>query len=148
VKLLLDTHLLLWAAENPNRLSATARDLIADPANEPLFSAASLWEIGIKFAQGRQDLGRQDLGRQDLGRQDLGRQDFTYDPRSLRRDLLDHGYTEVPVTGEHANAVLTLPRLHRDPFDRLLIAQSIVEGIILLTADPTMARYPGLVRLV
>jgi PIN domain nuclease of toxin-antitoxin system len=128
VKLLLDTHLLLWAAENPGRLSATARDLIADPANEPLFSAASLWEIGIKFA--------------------LGRQDFTYDPRSLRRDLLDHGYTEVPVTGEHANAVLTLPRLHRDPFDRLLIAQSIVEGIILLTADPTMARYPGLVRLV
>jgi PIN domain nuclease of toxin-antitoxin system len=128
VKLLLDTHLLLWAAENPDRLSATARDLIADPANEPLFSAASLWEVGIKFA--------------------LGRQDFTYDPRSLRRDLLDHGYTEVPVTSEHANAVLALPRLHRDPFDRLLIAQSIVEGIILLTADPTMARYPGLVRLV
>jgi PIN domain nuclease of toxin-antitoxin system len=133
VKLMLDTHLLLWAAENPCRLSATARDLIVDPANEPLFSAASLWEIGIKFAQGRQDLGRQD---------------FTCDPRSLRRDLLDHGYTEVPVTGEHANAVLTLPQLHRDPFDRLLIAQSIVEGIILLTADPTMARYPGLVRLV
>jgi PIN domain nuclease of toxin-antitoxin system len=128
VKLLLDTHLLLWAAENPDRLSATARDLIADPANEPLFSAASVWEIGIKFA--------------------LGRRDFTYDPRSLRRDLLDHGYTEVPVTGEHANAVLTLPRLHRDPFDRLLIAQSIVEGVILLTADATMARYPGLVRLV
>jgi PIN domain nuclease of toxin-antitoxin system len=128
VKLLLDTHLLLWAAENPDRLSATARDLIADPANEPLFSAASLWEIGIKFA--------------------LGRQDFTYDPRSLRRDLLDHGYGEVPVTGEHANAVLTLPRLHRDPFDRLLIAQSIVEGIVLLTADATMAHYPGLVRLV
>ena len=128
MKLLLDTPLLLWAAENPGRLSAAARDLIADPANEPLFSAASLWEIGIKSG--------------------LGRQNFTYDPRSLRRDLLDHGYTEVPVTGEHANAVLTLPRLHRDPFDRLLIAQSIVEGIILLTADPTMARYPGLVRLV
>jgi PIN domain nuclease of toxin-antitoxin system len=128
VRLLLDTHLLLWAAENPERLSVVARDLIVDPANEPLFSAASMWEIGIKFA--------------------LDRSDFTCDPRLLRRDLLDHGYAEIFVTSQHANAVLTLPRLHRDPFDRILIAQSIVEEIVLLTADPIVARYQGLVRQV
>jgi PIN domain nuclease of toxin-antitoxin system len=128
VKLLLDTHLLLWAAEQPDRLSPAARDLIADPANTPMFGAASLWEIGIKFA--------------------LGRDDFDSDPRSLRRDLLDHGYAEIPLTSEHAVAVLALPRLHSDPFDRILIAQSIVEGIVLLTADPMVARYSGLVRQV
>jgi PIN domain nuclease of toxin-antitoxin system len=128
LKLLLDTHLLLWAAEQPDRLSPVARDLIADPANTPMFSSASMWEIAIKF--------------------DLGRNDFDSDPRSLRRDLLDHGYTEIAITGEHAVAVLGLPRLHRDPFDRLLIAQSIVEGIVLITADPMVARYRGLVRQV
>jgi PIN domain nuclease of toxin-antitoxin system len=127
VRLLLDTPLLLWAAANPERLSAVARDLIVDPANEPLFSAASLWEVGIKFA--------------------LGRANFTYDPRLLRRDLLDHGYAGLSVTGKHANAVLTLPPLHRDPLDRILIAQSLVEEIVLLTADPIVARYQGLVRL-
>ena len=128
MRLLLDTHLLLWAAAEPGRLSAAARDLIADPANEPLFSAASVWEIGIKFA--------------------LGREDFTCDPRLLRGELLDHGYTELAVTGRHANAVLTLPRLHRDPFDRILVAQSVVEEIALLTVDPVVARYQGLVRQV
>lgn len=128
MKLLLDTHLLLWAAERPDRLSPLTRDLIADPENEPMFSAASLWEIGIKFA--------------------LGRDDFTLDPRLLRRDLLDNLYIELPVTSAHGVAVLTLPRLHRDPFDRILVAQSVVEGITLLTADPIVARYQGLVRQV
>ena len=128
MRLLLDAHLLLWAAETPDRLSKAARDLIADPANAPMFSAASMWEIGTKFA--------------------LGRDDFTYDPRTLRRDLLNHGYAEIPVTSEHANAVLALPRIHRDPFDRILVAQSVVEGIVLLTADPIVARYQGLVRQV
>lgn len=128
MRLLLDTHLLLWAAANPGRLSVAARDLIADPANEPLFSAASLWQIGIKFA--------------------LGRTDFTCDPRLLRGELLDHGYAEVPVNGRHANAVLALPRLHRDPFDRILVAQSVVEEVTLLTVDPVVARYQGLVRQV
>jgi PIN domain nuclease of toxin-antitoxin system len=128
VKLLLDTHLLLWAAEQPDRLSAAARALIADPANTPMFSSASIWEIVIKFA--------------------LGRDDFDSDPRSLRRDLLDHGYADIPITSEHSVAVLALPPLHKDPFDRILIAQSIVEGIVLLTADPIVARYRGLVRQV
>ena len=126
--MLLDTHLLLWASEQPERLSPLASDLIADPGNDPMFSAASIWEIGIKFA--------------------LGRDDFRFDPRVVRRDLLDNGYVEIPVTSEHAVAVLALPRLHRDPFDRILIAQSAVEGIVLLTADPMIAHYHGLVRQV
>ena len=128
MKLLLDSHLLLWASEQPNRLSPLASSLMSDPGNEPIFSAASIWEIGIKFA--------------------LGRDDFRLDPRTLRRDLIDNGYTELPVTSVHGLAVLGLPRLHRDPFDRILIAQSIVEGIVLLTADPVIARYQGLVRQV
>lgn len=126
--MLLDTPLLLWASDQPERLSPLASDLIADPENDPMFSAASIWEIGIKFA--------------------LGRDDFRFDPRVVRRDLLDNGYLEIPITSEHAVAVLALPRLHRDPFDRILIAQSAVEGIVLLTADPIMARYQGLVRQV
>jgi len=128
VKLLLDTHLLLWAAGQPERLSATARALLADPDNELLFSAASLWEITIK--------------------QGLGRADFRVEPRLLRRGLLDNGYLELPVTSEHAVAVGSLPALHKDPFDRILVAQSQVEGIALLTADPLVARYAGPIRLV
>jgi PIN domain nuclease of toxin-antitoxin system len=128
MKLLLDTHLLLWAAARPDRLSATALELIEDPGNEPMFSAASVWEIVIKFA--------------------LARPDFDADPRLLRRELLDNGYNELTVTSAHVLAVLTLPALHKDPFDRLLIAQSLAEGVILLTSDPIMARYRGLVRRV
>jgi len=123
VKLLLDTHLLLWAAVEPERLSRRAQMLMNDTGNELLFSAASLWEVAIKRARGRPD--------------------FQADARSLRRNLIDNGYHELPVTGEHAIAVGDLPPLHRDPFDRVLIAQSIVEGIMLLTADPVVARYPG-----
>jgi PIN domain nuclease of toxin-antitoxin system len=128
VKLLLDTHLLLWAAGDPERLSAEARSLIADEANEPLFSAASLWEVAIKSG--------------------LGREDFVVDARLLRRGLLDNGYGELPVASEHAVAVTLLPPIHRDPFDRLLVAQATVEGIALLTADELVGRYPGPVRLV
>jgi PIN domain nuclease of toxin-antitoxin system len=128
MKLLLDTHLLLWLAASPDRLSQVALGLIEDPDNEPLFSAASLWEIAIKYG--------------------LGRAGFTADPRLLRRALRDNGYGELPVTAAHTLAVLDLPRLHKDPFDRILVAQSIVEGIPLLTADPSVARYHGLVRQV
>jgi PIN domain nuclease of toxin-antitoxin system len=128
MKLLLDTHLLLWAAARPDRLSATALELIEDPGNEPMFSAASVWEIVIKFA--------------------LARPDFDSDPRLLRRELLDNGYSELTVTSAHVLAVLALPALHKDPFDRLLIAQSLAEGMILLTSDPIVARYQGLVRRV
>lgn len=128
MKLLLDTHLLLWAAAQPERLSAATRSLIDDPQNEPMFSSASLWEVAIKRG--------------------LGRPDFQVDPRLLRRGLLDNGYGELPITSDHAVAVDGLPPIHKDPFDRILVAQAIVEGITLLTADPLVARYPGPVRSV
>lgn len=126
MKLLLDTHLLLWAAGDPSRLSSDARALIEDLGNDLVFSAASLWEVAIKRG--------------------LGRTDFQVDPRLLRRGLLDNGYGELPIASEHAVAVDALPRIHADPFDRILVAQSMVEGITLLTADPIVARYPGPVR--
>jgi PIN domain nuclease of toxin-antitoxin system len=128
VKLLLDTHLLLWAAGDPGRLSSDARALIEDPGNNPVFSAASLWEVAIKRG--------------------LGRSDYQVDPRLLRRGLLDNGYGELPIASQHAVAVDALPRIHADPFDRILVAQSMVEGITLLTSDPIVARYPGPVRKV
>lgn len=128
MKLLLDTHLLLWAAGNPNRLSAIARTLIEEPENELFFSAVSLWEIAIKCG--------------------LGRSDFQIDPRVLRRGLLDNGYSELPIISEHALAIDGLPPIHKDPFDRMLVAQATVEGITLLTADQLVSQYPGPVRKV
>jgi PIN domain nuclease of toxin-antitoxin system len=128
VKLLLDTQLLLWAAGEPKRLTARARKLLADPKHELLFSAASLWEIAIKRT--------------------LGRDDFQVEPRLLRRGLLDNGYLELPVTSQHAVSIDALPALHRDPFDRLLLAQAMTEGITLLTADAQLARYGAPVRKV
>ncbi|TPN31738.1 type II toxin-antitoxin system VapC family toxin [Mesorhizobium sp. B2-3-3] len=126
MKLLLDTHLLLWAASEPDRLPFAALAEIEDPSNELLFSAASLWEVAIKRG--------------------LGRDDFTVDPRLLRRGLFDNGYRELPVTSEHAVAVDGLPPIHRDPFDRILVAQANIEGITLLTTDNIVARYPGPIR--
>jgi PIN domain nuclease of toxin-antitoxin system len=128
VKLLLDTHVLLWAAVSPEKLSNGAQVLLSDPQNELMFSAASLWEVAIKRG--------------------LGRSDFRIDPRILRRSLIDNGYTEMPVTGEHAVAIESLPAIHKDPFDRILVAQSIVEGITLLTGDSVLAQYPGPVQRV
>ena len=128
MKLLLDTHLLLWAAGDPGRLPASAIALIEDPANQLVFSAASLWEITFK--------------------RQLGRHDFSVDPRLLRRGLLDNSYLELPVTSEHAVTVDALPPIHKDPFDRILVAQAMVEGLALLTVDPMLARYPGPVRKV
>ena len=126
MKLLLDTHLLLWAAGRPARLSPTARKLIAAPSNELLFSAASIWEIAIKRG--------------------LGRSDFQADPRLLRRGLLDNGYAELAILSDHVVALDNLPPIHKDPFDRLLVAQATVEGITLLTADTVVAQYPGPIR--
>jgi PIN domain nuclease of toxin-antitoxin system len=128
VKLLLDTHLLLWTAAQSDRLSGAASTLIDDLENELIYSAVSLWEIAIKRS--------------------LKRDDFRADARLLRRGLLDNGYTELAITSQHAVAIDTLPPIHKDPFDRMLIAQATVEGITLLTADPLVARYPGPVRLV
>ncbi|MBT9540137.1 type II toxin-antitoxin system VapC family toxin [Thiobacillus sp.] len=127
MKLLLDTHLLLWAAGSPERLPLAARPLLEAPENQLLFSAASLWEIAIKRG--------------------LGRADFQVDPRVLRRGLLDNGYVELPITSEHTVSIDSLPPLHKDPFDRILVAQATVEGIILLTADALIAQYPGPIQV-
>lgn len=127
MKLLLDTHLLLWAAGAPKRLPATARALIEASTNELFFSAASLWEIAIKSG--------------------LGRPDFKVDSSLLLRGLRDNGYGELPIAAAHAVGVEALPPIHKDPFDRLLIAQAVLEGMLLLTADAVVAQYPGPVRL-
>jgi len=128
MKLLLDTHLLLWAAGEPQRLSKRARTLIGNPHNELLFSAASLWEVAIKRG--------------------LGREDFKVDARLLRRGLLDNGYSELPIVSDHVVAIDSLPPIHKDPFDRLLVAQATVEGITLLTTDSLVSRYPSPIRTV
>jgi PIN domain nuclease of toxin-antitoxin system len=98
------------------------------PNNELVFSAASIWEIAIKKS--------------------FGRPDFRVEPRLLRRGLLDNGYVELPITSQHAVSVDSLPPIHRDPFDRLLVAQAMHEGITLLTGDAQLARYAGPVRRV
>ena len=123
MKLLLDTQVLLWAVGAPERLSSRAFAMIDDPDTEPMVSAASLWEVAIKAG--------------------LGREDFQVDPAILRRGLLEHGYTELPISGVHATAVARLPHIHKDPFDRILVAQAQLEGITLLTTDAIVARYPG-----
>ena len=128
MKLLLDTHLLLWVAGQPDRLSPVARQLIEDNENELIFSTATLLEVVIKRG--------------------LGRDDFKVDPRLLRRGLLDNGYSELPISSEHVVAVDTLPPLHKDSFDRVLVAQALVEGITLLTTDTVVASYPAPVRAV
>lgn len=128
MKLLLDTHILLWAAGQPKRLSTTARRLLNDKRHQLHFSAASIWEVAIK--------------------QSLGRDDFRADPGLLRRGLLENGYEEIPINGGHAVAVSALSPFHRDPFDRILIAQALVEGMLLVTADAQIAQYPGPIRKV
>jgi len=127
MRLLLDTHLLVWAMGSPERLSAALAAMLQDPANTPVFSVASLWELVIK--------------------QGLGKPDFRVEPALLRRALLDGGWQELPVQVHHALAVAALPLLHRDPFDRLLLAQASADGLLLITADQQLAAYPGPVRL-
>ena len=128
MKFLLDTLLLLWAAAEPRRLSKQARALIDNPDNDLLFSAASLWEVAIKRG--------------------LGRDDFKVDARLLRRGLLDNGYSELPIISGHVVAIDSLPPIHRDPFDRILVAQATVEGVTLLTIDSVVSQYPGPIRAV
>ena len=128
MKLLVDSQLLLWAAGQLGRMPSAARKVLDDERNELFFSAASIWEIAIKSSRGRSD--------------------FEVEPRVLRRGLLEHGYVELPVTSEHAVGVDVLPPIHKDPFDRLLLAQALAEGLTLLTTDERLAGYPGPVRKV
>lgn len=125
---LLDTHLLLWTALHPEKLSRRAAALIGDEANKLAFSIVSIWEVVIKLARGRLD--------------------FAIVPEDLRRNMLLLGYREVEVAADHVLTVGTLPPLHHDPFDRLMIAQARVEGLTFLTADAVVARYPGAIEKV
>jgi PIN domain nuclease of toxin-antitoxin system len=127
MKLLLDTNLLLWAPADAAQLSNEARLLIDNRDNSLFFSPVTLWEVAIKRG--------------------LGRDDFKVDPRLLHRGLRDHGYDELAITSPHVLAIESLPAIHKDPFDRALVAQATVEGITLLTTDSIVARYPGPIQL-
>ena len=124
----LDTHLIIWAVFKPERLSSKAAAAIRDPENEIYVSVVVLWEIAIKTA--------------------LGRADFNVDPRNFRKRLLENDFAEMQITSEHAFVAAALPSIHKDPFDRMLIAQATIEGVTVLTADATIARYPGPVQKV
>lgn len=126
MRLLLDTHLLVWAMGSPERLPAGLAAMLEDLRNTPVFSVASLWEL--------------------VSKQALGRPDFRVEPAVLRRALLDGGWQELTIQAQHALAVAALPPLHRDPFDRLLLGQASAEGMLLITADQQLAAYPGPVR--
>ena len=126
MQLLLDTHLLVWAMGEPERLDPALVRLLEDPMNTPVFSVASLWELVIKRG--------------------LDRPDFQLEPPVLRRALLEAGWRELLVETHHVLAVGQLPGLHRDPLDRLLLAQAQADGLLLITADQQLAQYPGPVR--
>jgi len=127
MRVLLDTHLLVWAKGTPARVPAALTQVLLDADTEPYFSTASIWELAIKQSQRRDD--------------------FRVDAAVLRLTLLDTGYVELPILGEHAVAAATMPWTHKDPFDRILLAQAIVEEMMLLTVDAQLARYPGPIRL-
>ncbi|MDN5918829.1 MAG: type II toxin-antitoxin system VapC family toxin [Pseudonocardia sp.] len=122
MRLLLDTQVWLWMVQDPARLSAESRDRLVDPSSTLLLSAASSWEIAIKSATGKLDLP-------------APARDFV--PSRMQRDAVDG----LPVTHAHALQVATLPPLHRDPFDRLLVAQAQLERIPIMTADGQIPRY-------
>ncbi len=128
MRLLLDTHILLWAAYSPDRLPGPTIAQLSDESNDLLFSAASIWEVAIKAAQERTD--------------------FDADPHVLRRELLENGYGELAISSAHTAATAGLPSIHRDPFDRVLVAQARVEGVTLLTADRKVAAYGAPARLI
>lgn len=128
MRILVDTHVLLWAVAQSSRLPADARDLLEDTSNTLYCSTASLWEIAIKSA--------------------LRRQDFDINLREFRLALETMEIEELPVLGQHTEAVVGLPAIHKDPFDRMLIAQSMTEPLVLLTNDAALAQYWDGVKLV
>ena len=120
MKFLLDSHALIWALSDPERLPEPVRALIEDPAHEIFVSAASAWEIAIKVG--------------------LGKIEFPL--KALSAVLADTGFIELPVQFRHAVLVADLPLHHRDPFDRILVAQAIAEQLTLLSRDPLLRPYP------
>jgi len=128
VRLLLDTHIALWAITDSPRLPAQARELIFAPENEIYVSAASVWEIAIKHS--------------------LGRHTIPISGKQARRHFADAGYLPLPITDQHAAAVETLPPIHADPFDRMLVAQALTEPLKLVTHDATVAGYSDGILLI
>ncbi|CDZ65444.1 Pilus retraction motor protein [Neorhizobium galegae bv. orientalis] len=128
MKILLDSHLLVWLVGASHRLPLIAREIIENPDHEIFFSSASIWELSIKCSSGKIGL--------------------ELPPRMLYRVLIESGFGELAVTASHALKVDSLQQIHRDPFDRILIAQSMCEGMLLLTSDETIAKYSGPIRFV
>lgn len=128
MKLLLDTHIVLWALMARWRLPTPLLQTLADPGNDVLFSAVNIWEISIKRA--------------------LNRPDFSFTPQDVLLAARQASFVELPITADHAARVLALPALHSDPFDRMLVAQALCEPACLVTADLQVAAYPALVELV
>ncbi len=128
MRYLLDTHVVLWAILDSPRLGPVTREILGNLENRLYFSATCIWEISIK--RGRL------------------KHDFLYDPHEIRMRLTENGYEELPIWSQHAAEVGALPPIHKNPFDRLLIAQAMVEGITLLTSDAVVAQYPGPIRKV
>ncbi|MCY1664913.1 type II toxin-antitoxin system VapC family toxin [Rhizobium sp. SL86] len=128
MKVLLDSHILVWSAAQTNKLSAQTRAFLEDPDNVLFFSSASLWELSVKHA--------------------LGKGDIPVHPRILYQALQEQDFYELPLTSQHTFVLETLPPIHKDPFDRILIAQATSEDMLLLTSDATIARYDGPIRLV
>jgi PIN domain nuclease of toxin-antitoxin system len=126
MRILLDTHVLIWAVADAARLDARTVDELEDTANDILFSAASIWEIAIKYQ--------------------LSRPDFLHEPNEVAQAALAIGFVELPVSAAAAAMVARLPQRHRDPFDRLLIAQALAEPALLYTADPQLVPYSDLVK--
>ena len=121
MRVLLDTHILLWSLLEPARLAPSHKEMLESPEHEVFFSAATIWEIAIKRA--------------------LNRPDFDAEPEVVRAAGLATGFHEIPITGCHAATVRHLPDHHRDPFDRLLIAQARTEPMRLLSSDPLIRWY-------
>jgi len=127
-RFLVDTQLLLWNVYGSRKLPARVGRLFRDGRHQFFYSAASLWEIAIKAARGRED--------------------FVADTAAIRDVLEENGFKELPIAAEHAAAVSTLPPIHADPFDRMLVAQSIVEPMVFITSDERLAAYPGTIEVV
>ena len=124
---LLDTHILIWAAISPHKISTELASLLSDPSNHLYFSSASIWEISIK--------------------ESLGKRDFKFSSKKLYDGLIENGYKELKVSALHAMEVIKLPFIHRDPFDRILVATAIWGNMPLLTNDSTLSPYHSLVRV-
>ncbi|MFZ3321011.1 MAG: type II toxin-antitoxin system VapC family toxin [Usitatibacter sp.] len=127
-RFLVDTQLLLWNVYGSRKLPARVARLFRDGRHQFFYSAASLWEIAIKAARGRED--------------------FVADTAAIRDALEENGFHELAVAAQHAVALSTLPPIHGDPFDRILVAQAIVEPMALITTDARLAAYPGMIEVV